>query len=93
MTQPIIHDYLTQIFAKHYKMEPKAAAEAALKFIDILELYQMQLICGEWVVPEPIAPTIPTRPARPATGWDRLIIDLREIKESGREPWLAREIQ
>jgi hypothetical protein len=89
MVQPVIHDYLTQIFHKHYKMAPDPAAEAAMKFLEILELYKMELIIGEWVVPEPL----PLEPLRPLSGWDKLAATLRDIEESGREPWLAREIQ
>jgi len=87
IVQPVIHDYLTQIFCKHYNMEPKVAAQAGLKFLDLLELYDMQLIRGDWVVPE--AP----EPLRRLTGWEKIIVDLQDIEESGREPWLSKEIQ
>lgn len=81
MIQPVIHDYLTQIFYKHYSMEAKAAAEAALKFMDILELYDMKLIIGDWVVPE-------IRTLSPFEMMQQTAMDTME-----REPWLAREIQ
>lgn len=84
--EPVIHDYLTQIFIKHYKLEPTPAAEQALRFLEIIELYQMQLIMGEWVVPVPIE-------VKKLTGWDKLILSNMDIIESGREPWLAKEIQ
>lgn len=84
MIEPIIHDHLTQIFGKHYKMAPKNAAEEALRFMEILELYDMKLIIGAWVIPED---------APPLTGWDKLRAGLQDIEASGREPWLAKEIQ
>lgn len=82
MIQPVIHDYLTQVFVKHYKLEPRAAAEEALRFAEILELYGMQIIVGEWTIPEPAEPLSPTQ-AMEAT-W-------RETLE--REPWNAPELK
>jgi hypothetical protein len=84
MTQPVIHDYLTQIFVKHYKIEPNHAAEEALRFLEIAELYGMQLIMGEWTVPEPV--DVAADPFTQMFGKN-----MRETMQ--REPWLAREIQ
>ncbi len=80
MVEPIIHDNLTQIFARHYSMGPMPAAEAALKFLDILELYDMKLIIGDWVVPEVIK----------LTPFDMMVQTAKETME--RQPWLAKEI-
>ena len=92
IVQPIIHDYLTQIFGKHYKMEPMPAAQQALRFLEILELYQMQLVMGEWLVPEPL-PIPKYVPPKRISVWDQIALDLEDIETSGREPWLAKEIQ
>lgn len=86
ITEPIIHDYVTQIFCKHYKMQPEPAAKEALRFLEITDLYGMQLIMGDWVKPEPALP------AAPVTGWNKMIQSLRDVEESGREPWLAVEL-
>ena len=82
MIQPIIHDNLTQIFVKHYKMQPRAAAQEAMRFLEIVELYGMQIIIGDWLIPEPSTPQSP---------WQRAIEALQEAE--AREPWLAKEIQ
>jgi len=81
VVQPIIHDYLTQIFNKHYSMDQAAAAESALKFLDILELYDMKLIIGDWVRAE-------VKTLTPFEMMQQTAMDTME-----REPWLAREIQ
>jgi hypothetical protein len=78
---PIICDYLTQIFHKHYSMAPAPAAEAALKFIELLELYDLKLIIGDWVVPE----------IRTLTPFELMTQTAMDTME--REPWLAKEIQ
>ena len=81
MTQPVIHDYLTQIFVKHYKLGPTKAAEEGLRFMEILELYGMQIIIGEWTVPDVVE-------------LDPFDMMTRITKETmDREPWLAKEIQ
>lgn len=85
--QPVIHDYLAQIFVKHYKLDPKKAAEQSLRFYEIVQLYGLEIIVGEWLVPEPV----PVVPAKPKDAWTRAIEALQEAEE--REPWLAREIQ
>lgn len=90
MTDPIIIDYLTQIFERHYKIEkPEVATEAALKFLDILELYQMKLIIGEWIVPE----IVTVMANKPQSIWEQMAASIHDIEDSGREPWAAREIQ
>lgn len=81
---PIIHDNLAQIFVRHYKMQPKAAAEEALRFMEIIDLYDMQVIVGDWLIPEPV-------PQAPRDAWSMAIDALKDAEE--REPWLAREIQ
>lgn len=78
MTQPVIHDYLTQIFVKHYKMQPKPAAEEAMRFLEILDLYKMELIIGDWR--EQMKPQ--------KTMWEQLMEEAAE-----REPWLAKELR
>ena len=83
MTQPIIHDYLTQIFQKHYRLGPDKADEEAERFGEILELYGLELIIGDWIVPE-------TKVIR-MDAFDILRETAKETME--REPWLAREIQ
>jgi len=89
IVQPVIHDVLTQIFCKHYKLEPMPAAQQALRFMEILDLYQMELVIGEWLVPEPAPYVAPKR----LTMWDQIALDIEDIDASGREPWLAKEIQ
>ena len=78
MTQPIVHDYLTQIFAKHYGNEPKQAAENAMKFLEIIELYGMELIIGDWQMVVSKSP------------WELMLETLEETSE--REPWKAYEL-
>ena len=78
MKQPIIHDQLTQIFLKHYGNEPQQAAENAWKFLEILELYGMQLIRGEW------------QQVVKLTGWELMVETMDEAAE--REPWKAYEL-
>lgn len=88
-TEPIVHDYLTQIFVKHYKMTAEPAAEEALRFLEIIDLYKMQLILGDWTKIEE------EKIKTPRGRWD-LMIDVakRSIDESGeREPWKSPEIQ
>lgn len=85
MIQPIIADYLTQIFVKHYKLDNEKAASEALRFYEIAQLYGLDIIVGEWLVPEP------ARPDPPKDAWTKAIEALKEAEE--REPWLAREIQ
>lgn len=83
--QPVIHDYLSQIFVRHYKLEPTRAAQEALRFYEIVQLYGLEIIVGEWLVPEP------ARPDPPKDAWTRAIEAFHDVEE--REPWLAREIQ
>lgn len=78
MTQPIVHDYLSQIFVKHYKMQPKAAAEEAWRFLEIVKLYDMELIIGDW--------REQPRSRRPM--WEQMMEEAAE-----REPWLAHELK
>lgn len=85
MIQPIIHDYLTQIFVKHYKLDNESAANEALRFYEIVQLYGLDIIVGEWLVPEPLAPD------PPKDAWTKAVEALHEAE--AREPWLAREIQ
>ena len=87
MIQPVIHDYLAQIFVRHYKLEPRAAAEEALRFLEIIDLYRLQIIQGDWVVPEVVV--VAGSPNRDP--WADAIEAMRAAE--GREPWLAREIQ
>ncbi len=89
MIQPVIHDYLTQIFVKHYKMQAKAAAEEAIRFLEILELYDVQLIKGDWV-PEPAPEQQESRDPFFGVGGK----ELRVIKETLlREPWNSPELK
>ena len=83
--QPIVQDYLTQIFVKHYKMQPEPAAEEVIRFLEIIDLYKMQLIVGEWTIPEPL----PVAPR--LTPWEVMQQTYAETLE--REPWRAQEIQ
>ena len=92
MIEPVIHDYLTQIFVKHYKMQPKPAAQEALRFLEISDLYGMQVILGEWLKPEPIEMKAGV-PIKPLTLWQKIALEVKAIDDSGREPWLSREIQ
>ena len=92
IVQPVIHDYLTQILCKHYNMEPMPGAKAALRLIQLLELYKMEIIIGEWLVPEPL-PIPAYVPPKRISVWDQIALDLEDIETSGREPWLAKEIQ
>lgn len=85
MIQPVIHDYLTQIFVRHYKLDNAKAAKEALRFYEIVGLYGLDIIVGEWLVPEP------AQPNPPKDAWTKAIEALHEVEE--REPWLAREIQ
>ena len=78
MTQPIVHDYLSQIFVKHYKMQPKAAAEEAWRFLEITKLYGMELIIGDWR----------EQMKEPKDLWRELMEEAAE-----REPWLAYELR
>ena len=79
MTQPIILDHVAQIFGRHYKMPPRKAAEEASRFLEILQLYDLQIIRGDWT----------RAPAQ--SKWQRMMEGFDEAAE--REPWLAREIQ
>ena len=81
MIQPIVHDLLTQVMHRHYGLGPVPAAEAALKLLDILEQYDLQLIIGEWTRSE----------VRTLSPFEMLQKTAQETME--REPWLAREIQ
>ena len=81
MINPVIHDNLTAIFVRHYKMSPKNAAEASLKFMEVLELYKMQIIIGDWVIPDIVE----------LSPFEMMVRTQKETME--REPWLAREIQ
>ena len=85
--QPVVVDYLSQIFTKHYKLEPGNAAEEALRFLEIIELYGMELIIGEWTVPEVVVVGKPG--AKDA--WSVALDAMKQAEE--REPWLAKEIQ
>lgn len=78
MNQPIVHDYLSQIFVKHYELQPKAAAEEAMRFLEILQLYDMELIIGDWR----------TQPRSEKSLWEKLMEEAAE-----REPWLAKELR
>ena len=80
--QPIIHDYLSQIFQKHYKLGPDKADTEAERFEEILELYGMQLIVGDWAVPEVKVIKM--------DAFDMLRETTKETME--RKPWLAKEI-
>lgn len=80
---PIIHNYLSQIMTKHYGQEPVAAAEQATKLLEIFQLYGMQLIVGEWVVPEKVVIRL--------DAMDMLLETARETIE--REPWNAPELK
>lgn len=80
MTQPIVHDYLTQIFAKHYGRPPKAAAEEAHRFLEIVDLYGMELIVGDWR----------EQMKEPKSRWDEMLEIANESAD--REPWKAYEI-
>lgn len=88
MIQPVIHDYLSQIFAKHYKLEPRKAAEEALRFLEILDLYKMKMIVGDWTVPEVVVVNSGKESRDP---WAEAIEAMRAAE--AREPWLAKEIQ
>jgi hypothetical protein len=63
-------------------MQPEPAAQEALRFLEIAELYGMELIIGEWTVPEP------AQPLSPFEIMQQTMMDTME-----REPWLAKEIQ
>jgi hypothetical protein len=80
---PIIHDYLTQIMVKHYRQAPEVAAQQASKLLEIFELYGMQLIVGDWVVPEKIVIRM--------SPFDMMMETTRETME--REPWNAPELK
>jgi len=88
--QPLIHEHLTGLMVKHYKLQPEPAAEAAMRFMEILELHRMEIVMAEWTVPEPIPVAAPHRRM---TTWEELALDIKSVEASGREPWLAREIQ
>lgn len=79
MIQPIVFDHVAQIFNRHYKLKPREAAEAARKFLEVLQLYDLQIVRGDWVR----APS--------QSKWERMMDGFDEAAE--REPWLAREIQ
>ena len=87
MIHPIIHDHLSQIFHRHYKLEPVAAAEEAMKMLEVLELYGLQIIIGDWTVPEVVV----VNGQKPVDAWARAVEAMRAAEE--REPWLAKEIQ
>ena len=87
MIHPIIHDHLSQIFQRHYKMEPTAAAEESMRMLEILELYGLQIIIGDWTVPEVVV----VNTGKPVDAWAKAVHDMREAE--AREPWLAKEIQ
>jgi len=76
MNQPIVSDYLTQIFAKHYKLPPEKAAEEAQRFLEITQLYGMELIMGDW-----------REQPKKKDSWRLLMEEAAE-----REPWLASEL-
>jgi hypothetical protein len=85
MTQPIILNYLSQIFEKHYKLPKEQALQEAKRLDEIFELYGMKLIIGEWLVPEPAPPAVVRSP---------LEVDLSTWKESmEREPWNPPELK
>lgn len=87
MIHPIVHGHLSQIFQRHYKMDAVPAAEESMRMLEILELYGLQIIIGEWTVPEVIV----VNTGKPVDAWAKAAHDMREAEE--REPWLAKEIQ
>lgn len=78
---PIIADYLTQIMDKHYHMGERAPEEAA-KLMEIFELYGLQLIVGEWIVPEKVVIRLDPFDMLMETAADTI----------AREPWKAPEL-
>jgi hypothetical protein len=83
IVQPVILAQLTQIFVKHYKMKAKPAAEAALKFTEIMELYGLQVIDREWEIPE--------RVSMPKDAWG-LVAELTKAETTARKPWHSVEL-
>jgi hypothetical protein len=84
---PIIHDHLSQIFQRHYKLEPTTAAEESMRMLEVLELYGLQIIIGDWTIPEVVV----VNGRNPVDAWSTAVHAMREAE--GREPWLAKEIQ
>lgn len=88
MIQPIIASQVGQILIKAYGLEPTEGFAAARKLLGIMEAAGLQVIRGEWVIPEVITVHAPQ-----PSGDRWMDLAARVTQDTmDREPWKAVEL-
>lgn len=95
MMQPITLIQVGQMMVEDYGLDADGAVKAAVTLVKRLEARGMQVIKGEWVIPEVITVEVVRAPAAPPTQDDRWMNLASRVTQdtAGREPWKAAEIQ